>query len=372
MNRLLVCWFLFVAASAQAACPPIPSAAQIAAAQARSDDATEWLQRYAFARTLKCGWDDALPAIERALEATQGSSAKRFHEGAVLIALMHPQDVVESYFEESDELADDRWLRPFLLRSGERDAAARHFDQAIPKFVALLAGQAGGNRTFETYAQIALVAHEVRSGEIAAARFRLAGLAPSPAALSDEDDGDDDSAELISRLRAALAPISPVEPESTDWVLDRTGKTNQRFCGLEQLGSGIDPSGLRADVLRAQGDDAGALAVLLRNEWRGPAPSGVTHALRLLPLLKRSYPGNQLRQGWLDAEGSIRTEGEHPGFLLYGVELPLPRAVRENDPDDPAQTIERPLRRDEVIAYLRDWSFFEALFPDGLPLSSVK
>jgi hypothetical protein len=91
-----------------------------------------------------------------------------------------------------------------------------------------------------------------------------------------------------------------------------------------------------------------------------------------LPLLKRSYPGDRLRQGWLDAEGSIRTDGERPGFLLYGVELPLPRAVRENDPDDPAQTIERPLRRDEAIAYLRDWGFFTALFPDGLPPPSVK
>lgn len=216
------------------------------------------------------------------------------------------------------------------------------------------------------------MAHEVRSGEIAAARSRFERLASLPAARSDEDDDADDSAELISRMRAALAPMSPIEPEPTDWVLDRVGKTYRRFCSLEQLGSGIDPSGLRADVLRAQGDDAGALAVLLRNEWHGPAPSGITHAPRLLPLLKRSYPGNRLRQGWLDAEGSIRTDGERPGFLLYGVELPLPRAVRENDPDDPAQTIERPLRRDEAIAYLREWRFFTALFPDGLPPSSVR
>lgn len=371
MNRLLVCWFLLVAASAQAACPPIPSTAQIADAQARSDDSAEWLQRYAFARTLKCGWDDALSAIERALEASQDGHAKRLHEGAVLLALMHPQDVVDSYME-SDELDEDPWLRPFLLRPHERDAAVRRFDQAIPDFIALLAGQAGGDRTFETYAQIALVAHEVRSGEITAARSRLERLASLPAARSDEVDDEDDSAELISRLRAALAPMSPVAPETTDWVLDRTSKTYRRFCGLEQLGSGIDPSGLRADVLRAQGDEAGALAVLLRNEWRGPAPSGVTHAPRLLPLLKRSYPGNRLRRGWLDAEGSIRTDGERPGFLLYGVELPLPRAVRENDPGDPAQTIERPLHRDEAIAYLRDWRFFAELFPDGLPPSSVK
>ncbi len=372
MSRLLVCWFLLAAASVRAACPPIPSTAQIADAQAHSDDSAEWLQRYAFARTLKCGWDDAVPVIERVLEAPQDSQAKRFHEGAVLVALMHPQDMVDSYIEESDELDDDPWLRPFLLRPDERDAAVRRLDHAIPDFVALLASQAGGGRTFEAYAQIALVAHEVRSGEIAAARSRLERLASLPAALSRDEDDDDDSAELISRLRAALAPMSPIEPESTDWVLDRTGKTNRRFCGLEQLGSGIDPSGLRADVLRAQGDDPGALAVLLRNEWRGPATSGVSHAPRLLPLLKRSYPGNRLRQGWLDAEGSIRTGGERPGFLLYGVELPLPRAVRENDPDEPAQTIERPLRRDEAIAYLRDWRFFTALFPDGLPPSSVK
>lgn len=140
MNRLLVCWFLLVAASAQAACPPIPSAAQIADAQAHADDSTEWLQRYAFARTLKCGWDEALPAIERALEASQDGHAKRFHEGAVLLALMHPQDVVDSYIEESDELDEDRWLRPLALRPHERDAAVRRFDQAIPDFVALLAG----------------------------------------------------------------------------------------------------------------------------------------------------------------------------------------------------------------------------------------
>jgi hypothetical protein len=369
MNRLLVCWFLLAAASVQAACPPIPSTAQIADAQAHSDDSVEWLQRYAFARTLKCGWDEALPAVKHALGAPQDGHAKQFHQGAVLIALMHPQDVVESYVEESDELDSDPWLRPFSLRPDERDAAVRRLEQAIPDFVALLAGQAGGDSTFGTYAQIALVAHEVRSGEIAAARSRLERLASLPAARSDEDD---DSAELISRLRVALAPMSPVEPESRDWVLDRTGKTNRRFCGLEQLGSGIDPSGLRADVLRAQGDDAGALAVLLRNEWHGPAPSGITHAPRLLPLLKRSHPGNRLRQGWLDAEGSIRSDGERPGFLLYGVELPLPRAVRENDPDDPARTIERPLRRNEAIAYLREWRFFTALFPDGLPPSSVK
>jgi len=120
-------------------------------------------------------------------------------------------------------------------------------------------------------------------------------------------------------------------------------------------------------MLRAQGDDDGTRSVLLRNEWKSPAASSVTHALRLLPLLKRKYSVDTLRQGWLDAEGSIRTEGERPGFLLYGVELPLPRAVRETDPADPSRTIERPLRRDEAIAYLRDWRVFAALFPDGLP-----
>ncbi len=365
MNRLLVCWFLFVAASTQAACPPMPTTAQIADAQARSDDGTAWLQRYAFARTLKCGWEEALPAAERALEAAQDDPG-RSNEAAVIVALMHPQDVVESYLDDADEPGDDPWLRPLMLRPDERDAAVRRLDQAIPGFVALLESHAVGATSLSAYAQIALVAHEVRQGELAQARSRLERLVLAPAAPSDVDE-EDDSAEQVARLRAALAPMSPVEPEPADWVLDRTGRLNRRTCGYAQLGSGIDPAGLRADMLRAQGDDDGARAVLLRNEWKSPASSDVTHALRLLPLLKRKYPGARLRQGWLDAEGSIRTEGERPGFLLYGVELPLPRAVRETDPADASRAIKRPLRRDEAVAYLRDWNLFVALFPDGLP-----
>lgn len=363
MNTNLALVLLLATPALQATCPPLPTATEFAR-QAQADE--DWLPRYAFARTLKCGWDEALPAIERAMQARRGQGEDdEFREGAMAVAIMHPQDLVVAYAEESDEAEQDPWLRPLRLRPDEYDSAVRHVEQAIPRLFAVLADTAVGETNLDSYLQVALIAHEVRSGEMAAARARLERV--SAAYVGRPVADDDDIVEVLQRTRAALAPVSPVESTATDWVLDRSGTTRRGSCGLEQLGSGIDPAGLRAQMLRAQGDTAGAIAVLLRNEWRGPDHSGVSHALRLLPLLRERYPGRLLQQGWLDAEGSIRTQGEHPGFLLYGVELPLPDAVRETDPADPARTTERPLRHDEALAYLREWQFVRILFPNGVP-----
>lgn len=331
----------------------------MSAEEGAESDVVERLQRYALARTLKCGWDAALPAVERAVQVSQ-ASVDGFGDEAAVLAFIHPGDMVLSYIEEMDELDDeDAWLRPLRLGPDEHAAAMNRAEEAIPLFIEFLTRNAVDNPKFHGQAQIALIAHEARVGEVAAARGRLERLAG--------DSGDSELAETLDELRRALDSTPPGVPTAADWVLDRTDNRLRRLCGFAQLASGIDPSGLRAGMFAAQGDHAAAIAVLLRNEWLGPSRSGVTHLPRLLPLLRQRYTAQALRQGWLDAEGSIRIEGEQPGFLLYGVELPLPRAVRENDPADAARIVERPLRRDEAVAYLREWSLYAALFPRGLP-----
>lgn len=367
MNRETATGFLgmaLAAAMAQAACPPLPAAAELAARQQAEDGARD-LYEYAVLRLLKCGWDEAVPAFDAALDASHRPGQPDLQRNILYMGTWDPYFLAGTYARWS--LGREDWLRPLRLRDEEIDAATRRLEAAVPRVFERLQARTDGSLQppLARLAELVGAVHDIRRGEIARGRDRLdrqvqmqPGLTGTEAAMVRQ----------AAKLRAVLDPQSPVEPEPQAWVLDRRSTVHTETCGeVGRSNPALDPLGLRADLLRADGDTTEAFALLLRNEWVAGAFPVALHWRRLQPLLEQRYSRAQLRQGWLDAEATIHTGDERPGLRLYGVELPLPSAVLEDDPADPRRSIRRPLRRDEAVAAARAMPLFAALFPDGLP-----
>ncbi|WP_257387061.1 hypothetical protein [Tahibacter caeni] len=369
MNRKTAAGFLgtlaalMLAAATQAACPPLPAPAELAAQQQSADSARD-LFEYAVLRLLKCGWDEAVPAFDPALEASRGSGQSNLQRNILLLGTADPRDLAGRGARWSRDR--DGWLGPLRLRDDEIEAATRRLEAAMPRFFERLLERADGPLPppLDRLAELVLAVDDVRRGDVARGRDRLDRAAQMQPGLPAYEAA---MVRQAAKLRAALDPQSPVEPPPQAWVLDRRSSIYTESCGVPGRGNpALDPLGLRADLLRADGDPGAALALLLRHEWGGPEFPMVSHWRRLQPLLERRYSRAQLRQGWLDAEGSIHTDDAQPGLLLYGVELPLPSAVLEDDPADPERSVRRPPRRDEAVAAARATPLFAALFPDGL------
>jgi hypothetical protein len=368
MNRKTATGFLGMAlgigmAAVHAACPPLPVSAELAARQQAEDGARD-LYEYAVLRLLKCGWDEAVPAFDAALDASRQPGQPDLQRHILRMGTWDPRDLAGIYARWSRDRED--WLHPLRLREDEIDAATRRLEAAVPRFFERLQARADGSPPppLDRLVELVGAVHDVRRGEVARGRARLDRQAQMQPGLTDVE------ASLVrkaGKLRAALDLQSPMQPEPLEWVLDRRSSIYAESCGARAHGSpALDPLGLRADLLRADGDTAAALALLLRHEWGGPEPLTVRHWRRLQPLLEQRYSRAQLRQGWLDAERSMHTDDAQPWLLLYGVELPLPSAVLEDDPADPQREVRRPLRRDEAVAAARATPLFAELFPDGL------
>ena len=370
MNRKTAAGFLgtvfgmILATATQAACPPLPPPAALAAWQ-RAENGARDLFEYAVLRLLKCDWDDALPAFDVALEASHLPGQSDLQGNILRMGAFDPVPIVVSYAKWSRDR--EGWLLPLRLRDDEIDAATRRLEAAIPRLFAWLQARADDSLRppLDRLAELIGAVDDIRRGEIGRGRDRLDRLAQMQPDLTRSEAG---IVERAAKLRAVLDPQSPVEP-SQEWVLDRRSNIYiETTCGIHGRSLPLlDPLGLRADLLLAGGDTAAALALLLRHEWGGPEPLTASHWRRLQPLLERRYSAAQLRQGWRDAEDSIHVGDERPGLLLYGVELPLPSVVLEDDPADPQRAVRRPLRRDEAIAAARATPLFAALFPRGSP-----
>lgn len=369
MNRKTAAGFLgtlfgmVLATATQAACPPLPPPAALAAWQ-RAENGARDLFEYAVLRLLKCDWDDALPAFDSALEASHRPGQSDLQGNILRMGAFDPVPIVVSYAKWSRDR--EGWLLPLRLRDDEIDAATRRLQAAIPRLFAWLQARADDSLRppLDRLAELIGAVDDIRRGEIARGRDRLDRLASMQPGLTRSEAG---IVERAAKLRAVLDPQSPVEPPQ-EWVLDRRSSIYSESCGA--FGRSLpllDPLGLRVDLLLADGDTAAAIALLLRHEWGGPEPLTVSHWRRLQPLLEQRYSRAQLIQGWRDAEGAIPVGGEPRGLLLYGVELPLPSAVLEDDPVDPQRSVRRPLRRDEAVAAARATPLFAALFPRGLP-----
>lgn len=367
MNRETATGFLgmaLAAAMAQAACPPLPAAAELAARQQAEDGARD-LYEYAVLRLLKCGWDEAVPAFDAALDASHRPGQPDLQRNILYMGTWDPRFLAGTYARWSRDRED--WLRPLRLREEEIDAATRRLEAAVPRLFERLQARADGSLQppLDRLAELVGAVHDIRRGEIARGRDRLDRQAQMQPGLTSTE------AALVrqaAKLRAVLDPQSPGEYEPQAWLLDRRSMVYTESCGeVGRSNPALDPLGLRADLLRADGDTTEAFALLLRNEWVAGAFPVALHWRRLQPLLEQRYSRAQLRQGWLDAEATIHTGDERPGLRLYGVELPLPSAVLEDDPADPRRSIRRPLRRDEAVAAARATPLFAALFPDGLP-----
>lgn len=128
MNRKTAAGFLgtvfgmILATATQAACPPLPPPAALAAWQ-RAENGARDLFEYAVLRLLKCDWDDALPAFDVALEASHLPGQSDLQGNILRTGAFDPVPIVVSYAKWSRDR--EGWLLPLRLRDDEIDAATR-------------------------------------------------------------------------------------------------------------------------------------------------------------------------------------------------------------------------------------------------------
>lgn len=362
---------LALAFASQAACPPRLGGAELQQA-ARLDQ--YFLRTYAISRLLACGFTEARTDLELALplpgtdmsafgtyDAAYIRSATQSGLSAFMLSLRPREFVVQFVREQRKQSASLR------LSPADFAIAAKRLETDIPAIVALLRERLPADELewVDTYLERVLIAHEVRTGQSAAALERLDSLDHDPRLKETAMPGEyAPNRQWVRDTRVALAETSPVGPPATDWVLNLTTTSGyQESCAdpLTDQGCALLPAGLRADTLLRNGDQSGAIEVLLRNEWTRSQVYRVSCRQQLLPLLHERFTAEALRSGWLAAEAAIRVGGTDNGFQLYGVDLPLPRAALVHD-TVAREFVERPLTREQATALMRGSDLYQALF----------
>jgi hypothetical protein len=373
MSTRLTTWFLLMtlAAHAHAVCPLRPGSAQLQEA-ARDDE--DFLRKYAISRLLACGFADARSDLELALPLP-GTDVSAFgHRDASdlllktnsalsgHVLLQRPREFVAEYAREQSKQSAALRLTP----AGHAGAATR-LEHAVPDLVALLRERLPADqlKRLDTHFERVLIAHEVRTGFLDQARARLEHLSGDPR-LNDAPRFYQVPRDWVAQTREALALPSPMAPPMSDWVIDLTGNAYKESCLPWSFGDvcALQPAGLRADMLLGNGDRTGAITVLLRNEWARTMYDMVSCNRQLGQLLGERYSPDALRAGWAAAERSVRIAGADSGFVLYGVELPLPRAALVVDAST-GEAVERPLTLEQALNLIRKSDLYHALFVDA-------
>jgi hypothetical protein len=367
MRGLLgVCATLLLTGVVQA-CPPLPTPAQW---NALADEGEEGLGQttYAIARLMKCSWSEARPAFVQLLQRPRAPDDEQ-EDLAVLLMMFSqaPPKAVAAFAESAlDELPAA--IRALDLAPGERAQAARNIEQALPGMVDLAENEPTLSPLLVISLDLLLVSREAQAGHLEAARARLARIEHGQAharLLASKGDADvqaDEVRETLDDFHRALfpEPVASAETTGAGWVLDRSTQP-QRRCGFVGLGDAFNLDSLKANARGAEKDVDGALAELLEVDWRGQIGGKPRHTDELVKWARQRYSDAQLRQAWSDAEASLRVGDGANGLVVFGRFLPLPSAVREDDPARAGAVRERPLQHDEALALVRGTALHRAL-----------
>lgn len=338
-----------------AACPPPLSELQIAAFSDDRDDAIG----YALARVLKCDWEDAAPFLERSLSLKVAADGAEDGLFAVVYALgVDPDNFIGDFSQAMADSAEPA-MRALALTPGEERQARARFEAALPKLVALVRKHAPP-ASIDALLELALVGQDVRNHRVEDARARLERLEQDAA---QREAGDVNLRDALAELHKALYPESgPVQqPSAGPWVLDRTRYRRFR-CGFQAWGPSLDGASVRAAMQSASGDLDAAVATLLQDDWRSQIDGVGRHTGELVRTLHQRYGEQDLSQAWSDAEASLRIEPGFAGVTLFGQFLPMPSAVREDDPAGASGAFrERPLTREEALDLLRHSGLGQAM-----------
>lgn len=348
-------------------CVPLPDRAALRALD------SEDLKLLAVNRWVKCGWDQAEPAMQRWREVARADWRRQRRNDH--LPYDRQAEALENDFNA--ELSDLLGINPaelynelqrFQLMPAPDDAAGlsdillldidaatqwRHYENGVPAAVAFVRRDFERDASTALTLELLLVEHDARNAQLDAARARLdrAEAAWNRAVAGDAGAAASSREAMhyrLEQLRRVLAPVAPVSavPGAEDWTLYRD--SGRFVCGtadLEERRHGV--SYLRDHVLQlADPDDA--LTELLTSAWRSEIGGDSRHTALLLKLLRERHDEAALEQGWREALASIRADDSVVGMTFHGRFLPLPNRVVE-DGDSAGTTRERPLSVQELV-----------------------
>ena len=358
---MLLTLVLMVFATASWACPPVPSGA---AMKELKQSGSEDLSNYAFARLLKCGWQEAKPSFSLALDA---SRAEDDEAGASLIFLlmMNPRSLVAEFSQEGFE--EQPLLAPLAIGPDEAELAVQRFEDAVPAIAALMREKLTMEKDTDSALEFALASAELRLGRLDDARQRLDRLQRSVSdADKDTDEGDDMQGEL-AQMRTAMDETATETDSASDpaWIVDHTTSRAQRLLHCGGVGLPVmDRASIKSQAQLARKETDAAIGTLLQARWRDLVTGRSDATPDIMHLLKLRYSKPAMQQAWTDAEASIRIEPNFAGLNLFGQFLPLPSAVREDDKTSPSPGAytERLLTQDEALALMRGTDLHKVIF----------
>lgn len=359
-----------------AACPP-----PLPHAQLRSYANDDAVSGYVTVRWLKCGWPAAVPVLKPVARLTLENAraaadrddpndlleSDELFETLSMIVISNPGAVAGMLTEHDEEPAenDPPGLAELLRLRVTPAQIAKNFEQGVEPAIAWLREQYVLPRHIDGRFELALIAIDVRRGDIDGARARVAAAAPRYAE-SDVIDAESDSDEDWKAMRAALAePVAQSSAASGPGIrIDRsTVKDEPRLlkCGTGALMEHLYGVGyLREHVLRAAPIDT-AIGELL-GQWREPVGAGGgAHFDLLVELLKKRYGGGELEQGLGDAIATLRNDEHVAGMNLFGQFVALPSHVLEDDATTPGGVRERRLEQHELAELVRDTRLYRLL-----------
>jgi len=341
---------------------------------------------YVMLRWFKCGWDATVPVIAPAAQITREAADAKADpddqsnplQGDELVEMLsmtvfaNPNDAPRVFAMGEDEPdEDDPPALAELMRLRVSSAEIVHnMENGVTPAIAWLRHNYLLPAELDLRLELALIAHKVRSGDLASARAQLALAAPRAAqALVLESDGIPEWASMQAVLAEPV--VQSATATGPGIMIDRaTEKRSYREtqCGFIGKYERLDFTDLRAYVLRAAPIDL-AIGELL-GQWREPVGAdGGEHLGLLVELLKKRYAQHELEQAFSDAIATLRNDDQVAGMNLFSHFVVLPSSVREDDATAPGGVRERRLEEYELADIVRGTALYRALLstPIGIP-----
>lgn len=376
--RVLATAALLCAASIAAAACPRP----LTDAQLRTHAENGEIAGYVMRRWFTCGWPAVAPALGSAAEITREKALAdagpddpdavleydELLEALSLAVVMTPRGVIELAAENDDEPAEDDLpaLAELLRMSVSPEQAAKNFEQGLAPAIAWMRKHYVLPETLDRRFELALIAQNIRSGDIGGARARFALAVARPVSSGTPIHGIADADEHWKTMQTILAEPVALSTVATGPGIRLDRSTSKQAPAREMCGTGalmertFGLEYLRGYVLRAAPIDV-AIDELL-GQWREPVNAGGGEHLDLLvELLKKRYSKAELDQGFGDAIALLRNDDQVAGMNLFGRFIALPGSVLEDDATAPDGVRERRLENRELAEIVQRTALYRAL-----------